>query len=540
MKFSLRTKTTLGIVLFALVLSTVAIVFSYLTYMRTMNEHYYEMGSNVVETVASQFTPEELDALYIDGISDEQAKELMNTPEYLAKQDFIRDMGAANDVKYLYVVRPLEQGAYYMFDADPDSETMCPLGYIEAYYPGNFSNNKEAFLSGRMVEPIISNQTFGWLLSAFYPITLDGKMVAYVCADISMDQVMTDRAKFLKTIVLILATITVVFMLLYLWLVNGMIVRPINQLSVETARFVAAKNGADGIGEEIRQFEIHTGDEIENLADAIKTMEEDIDRYIENLTQVTAEKERIGAELNVATQIQASMLPSIFPPFPTRDEFDLYATMNPAKEVGGDFYDFFLTDEDHLVIVIADVSGKGVPAALFMVIAKTLIKNQMQVEKDPQEVFNKVNLQLCENNEAGMFVTAWMGVLEISTGSFTYVNAGHNPPLLKRADGAFEYLSMKPGFVLAGFDEVRYQQTELQLYTGDILYLYTDGVVEATDTHSELYGDSRLQAVLNQNRDKSATELLKAVKKDVDSFVGEAVQFDDMTMLGLRIVRENQ
>ncbi len=540
MKFSLRTKTTLGIVLFALVLSTVAIIFSYLTYMRTMNEHYYEMGSNIVEAVASQFEPEELDALYIDGISDEQAKELMSTPEYMAKQDFIRDMGVANDVKYLYIVRPLEQGAYYMFDADPDPATACSLGYFEQYYEGNFVDHKEDFLAGKHVEPIISNQTFGWLLSAFYPVTLDGKMVAYVCTDISMNEVMTDRAQFLKMIVVILASITVVFMLLYLWLVNGMIVRPINQLSVETARFVAAKNESEDIGVEIRQLEIHTGDEIENLAEAIKTMEQDIDRYIENLTQVTAEKERIGAELNVATQIQASMLPSIFPPFPARDEFDLYATMNPAKEVGGDFYDFFMTDEDHLVIVIADVSGKGVPAALFMVIAKTLIKNQMQVEKDPQEVFNKVNLQLCENNEAGMFVTAWMGVLEISTGSFTYVNAGHNPPLLKRADGEFEYLNMKPGFVLAGFDGIQYKQAELRLDTGDVLYLYTDGVVEATDTHSELYGDSRLQTVLNQNRDKSATELLKAVKKDVDLFVGEAVQFDDITMLGLRMVRKDQ
>ena len=169
-------------------------------------------------------------------------------------------------------------------------------------------------------------------------------------------------------------------------------------------------------------LDIHTGDEVENLSHALKRMERDINGYIENLTHVTAEKERIGAELSVATHIQASMLPCIFPAFPNRREFDIYATMTPAKEVGGDFYDFFLVDDDHLAVVIADVSGKGVPAALFMVIAKTLIKDHTQSGKPPEEVFTEVNRQLCEANDENLFVTAWMGVLEISTGKLVYVH----------------------------------------------------------------------------------------------------------------------
>ena len=247
------------------------------------------------------------------------------------------------------------------------------------------------------------------------------------------------------------------------------------------------------------------------------------------------EKQRISAELNVATEIQTSMLPSIFPAFTDREEFDIYATMQPAKEVGGDFYDFFTIDDDHLAVVIADVSGKGVPAALFMVITKTLIKNHMQTGLTPAEVFTFVNAQLCENNEVGMFVTAWMGVLEISTHNFICVNAGHNPPLLKKADGSFEYMKLQSGFVLGGMENIKYKQVEMQLANGDELYLYTDGVTEATNTNDELYGEERLRSVLNSNTELNPDELLSTIKKDIESFVNGAPQFDDITMVALKI-----
>nr|WP_320024579.1 PP2C family protein-serine/threonine phosphatase [uncultured Acetobacterium sp.] len=247
------------------------------------------------------------------------------------------------------------------------------------------------------------------------------------------------------------------------------------------------------------------------------------------------EKERISAELNVATEIQTSMLPSIFPAFTNREEFDIYATMQPAKEVGGDFYDFFSIDDDHLAVVIADVSGKGVPAALFMVVAKTLIKNHTQAGLTPVEVFTLVNAQLCENNDVGMFVTAFMGVFEISTQQFTCVNAGHNPPLLKRAAGGFDYLKLHTGFVLGGMEEMKYQQLEMQLANDDELYLYTDGVTEATNAKDELYGEDRLLSVLNSNAGLKPDALLSSIKKDIDSFVNGAPQFDDITMVAFKI-----
>ena len=272
------------------------------------------------------------------------------------------------------------------------------------------------------------------------------------------------------------------------------------------------------------------------LAEAFKTMVLDLDTYIENLTKAAAEKEHIGAELSIATEIQASMLPRIFPPFPNRNEFDIFATMLPAREVGGDFYDFFLIDENKLAVVMADVSGKGVPAALFMVIAKTLIKNNACTGKSPAEVFETVNRMLCENNETGMFVTAFMGYADLRNGNFVYVNAGHDPPLVRKTGGEFEFVNTKPSRILAGFENTAYKEEEIKLDPGDILYLYTDGVTEAMNTNNELFSDQRLLETINRYRDCPLQELLSSIKNEIDLFTAGAEQSDDMTMLALEIV----
>ena len=210
------------------------------------------------------------------------------------------------------------------------------------------------------------------------------------------------------------------------------------------------------------------------------------------------EKERIGAELNVATQIQADMLPSIFPAFPERKDFDIYATMDPAKEVGGDFYDFFLIDGDHLGMVMADVSGKGVPAALFMVIAKTLLKNSTMKGGQPADIVAEVNNQLCEGNEAQLFVTAWLAVLELSTGRGVAVNAGHEHPCLRRAEGSFELVKYRHSPALATMEGIPFRQHEFRLQPGDTLFVYTDGVCEATNADNELFGEERMVEALNR------------------------------------------
>ena len=290
---------------------------------------------------------------------------------------------------------------------------------------------------------------------------------------------------------------------------------------------------ADGNLEHI--IDIHTGDEIEELGASVNKMSRELKDYIANLQTVTAEKERIGTELDVATRIQASLLPCIFPAFPEREEFDIHASMIPAKEVGGDFYDFYLVDEDTLAVVVADVSGKGVPAALFMVIAKTLIKNNAQLGKTPKEVFETVNNMLCENNSERMFVTAFMGYLDLRSRKLTYVNAGHNPPLIKKGGGRYEFIKTERSILLAYFAGREYREEKMSLETGDILYLYTDGVTEAMNIEEEQYSNLRLTETANKYEGSAMTGLIEFIKKDIDLFVGGAEQADDITMLGLRL-----
>ena len=278
-------------------------------------------------------------------------------------------------------------------------------------------------------------------------------------------------------------------------------------------------------------WEGDTGDEIQTLAESFQGMTERMKQYIDEVTKITAEKERIGAELNVATQIQADMLPRIFPPFPERHEFDLYATMTPAKEVGGDFYDFFLIDDDHIGLVMADVSGKGVPAALFMVIAKTHIKNRAMMGGSPSEILAYANDQLCEGNEAELFVTVWMGIIEISTGKGVAANAGHEHPTIKRKDGKFELVEYRHSPAVATMEGIPFKQHDFELHPGDSLFVYTDGVPEATNANNELYGTDRMLEALNKDADADVKTLLENVKQSVDEFVGDAPQFDDLTML---------
>ncbi len=255
-------------------------------------------------------------------------------------------------------------------------------------------------------------------------------------------------------------------------------------------------------------------------------------RWTVEAKKAEKEKERIGAELNVATQIQADMLPRIFPAFPERKEFDLHASMDPAKEVGGDFYDFFLIDDDHIGLVMADVSGKGVPAALFMVIAKTLIKNQAQIGGSPAEVLAYVNDQLCEGNDAELFVTVWLGIIEISTGKGMAANAGHEHPVIRRAGGKYEMVKYRHSPAVATLEGIKFKEHEFELKPGDSLFVYTDGVPEATNFNDEMFGTDRMLAALNRNINATPKEALMAVKDDISAFVGEAPQFDDITMLG--------
>ena len=286
-----------------------------------------------------------------------------------------------------------------------------------------------------------------------------------------------------------------------------------------------------------KKLDIQTGNEIEHLATSFNAMTDELKKYMANLTKVTADKERIATELNVATNIQISMLPHNFD-F-NRDDFEIYATMNAAKEVGGDFYDFYLLDDNHLVITMADVSGKGVPAALFMSRSKTILKNFATMMTNPDDfaaVMSLANNQLCQDNDEMMFVTVFMGMLDLQSGKFVYVNGGHNPPMVyHKSTDKFEYMQVKENIVLGLMDDMDFEQQEIQLESGDILYLYTDGVTEAMDIDNNQYGEERLSKCLNNvNKNADLPNILQHVRDDLSKHVGEADQSDDITMLAVK------
>lgn len=559
MKISLKIKTVGATLVAALLLMVVAVAISYNVYSGTIYDQYKTMTMNLAKTEAVSVHAGDVavirDAVMqiyrniceenggvpdFENFDEQQWQEyyaryqsVEELPQYKSTLKLLQKISQANKVNSIYIGYMDVETYYGVYLVDGSLNTdVCPVGTCD---PFEESNAREMKKGNYDFPAYITNyEEYGWLCSAGAGIyDQNGEVVGTACIDVSMDDIMKNRQEFLQNLCLVLLGITIVICLLILAGINRILLVPVKSLSQAAALFVKDKESTQKTQTAISQLNIHTGDEIEELSEAIKTMEMEINDYIDHLTEVTAEKERMGAELNIATQIQASMLPCIFPAFPDRNEFDIYASMDPAKEVGGDFYDFFLIDEDHIALVMADVSGKGVPAALFMVIAKTLLKNTAQSGISPKEVLSQVNTQLCENNEAEMFVTVWLGIMQISTGHMVCANAGHEYPAIRRVGGQYELLHDKHGFVLAGMEGSRYREYEITLEKGDSLFVYTDGVPEATNAENELFGTDRMLEALNQNPDAASEEVIREVQKAMEVFVKQAPQFDDITMLSM-------
>lgn len=370
----------------------------------------------------------------------------------------------------------------------------------------------------------------GWVLVSAFNEEIT-KQPAVLLQD-SMVQIQSDatavyqeKMRNSRTTTIILLLVVMALTLVGALVVGGRIVKPLNTITKRISQL------DEGNLEFKMEDAYKTGDEVEELAQSFANISHKTVEYMQKVVQITAERERIGAELALATNIQASMLPHIFPAFPTRSEFDIYASMDPAKEVGGDFYDYFLIDDDHLGLVIADVSGKGVPAALFMMASKIILQSVAMLGYAPAEILRRTNEAVCSNNEAEMFVTVWLGILELSTGKLTAANAGHEFPAIRQPGGVFELYKDKHGFVIGGMEGMRYKEYEIQLQPGSKLFVYTDGVAEATSAEEEMYGTERMIEALNADPDASPEEILKNVRAGVNAFVKDAEQFDDLTML---------
>ena len=515
---------SLVVMLLAIVCAVTAIIA--VQYRSRMEGYYSDMAFSMA-TYASRIIDGDRARAYVEtGVKDEYYERIR---EILLRAK--QSMG----LKYFYVVVPEADKQVYVWDSgEPGEEGICDLLTREDYFSekANVIMHCAFAKDARHTIVVTRSGQYGYIASAYVAI-LDkaGEPVALASVDVSMDEIDAQ----INGMILISAGIAVGALLLcligYWWYVRRLVIEPVDTLAGAARNFTSEREHGEGLV--MDKVRITSKDEIGDLYRAMSKMEIDMTNYLENLRRVTAERERVGAELNVARQIQADMLPSVFPAFPDRREFDIYATMMPAKEVGGDFYDFFFVDETHLAMVIADVSGKGVPAALFMVIAKTLIKNRTLAGGTPAQILADVNNQLCEGNVSQLFVTVWLGILDLTTGKGVAANAGHEHPALRRAGGAFELVEYRHSPALATMEGLRFREHDFELCPGDTLFVYTDGVPEATDATPELFGNERMLRSLNVAKDRPLGELLHAVRADIDAFIGDAPQFDDITMLAM-------
>jgi len=437
----------------------------------------------------------------------------------------------SSDVYDIYFAMYDRETGALVYLADPSEEDVAQPGYWEKVNTDEI--NKFLGWNGEgMLYDISKMEKYGWICSAGVPMKNEaGETIGFILSDITLGGLMPKLSAFCLQYFIAMVVLVLLFGWIMVRRTKKMMVEPINAIAEAAQNYVSDKYNNVQTEGRFANLNITTGDEIENLADSMTEMEKDITAYEDNLTRVTAEKQRIGTELALATRIQADMLPNIFPAFPERSEFSIFASMTPAKEVGGDFYDFFFVDHDRLAMVIADVSGKGIPAAMFMMMAKSMIQTQAASGRSSGEVLENVNRLICENNREEMFVTVWFAILDLKTGLLTAANAGHEYPVLKQPDGGFELFRDKHGIAIGAINGAKYREYEIQLKPGAKLFVYTDGVAEATNARNELFGMDRTVDALNQAADKSPEEILQAVNSAVESFVGDAEQFDDLTMM---------
>ncbi len=510
--------------LFAVIISAIG----YNAFTTAILNQYAESAFKTAKIASSAVNPNKMEEYLASGGTSE---------EYTIVYEMLDKICNRSEATFVYVIQPdTTDYRHIKFIFSTMNQELnydhYPFGYVRETTNDDYRNKYRKLYEGESERELVIRdrgyiETDPHITAMVVLKDTEKKVQGILCVQYQMETIVGARNSFVKKVI-----ITMILVALFVSIGQGIYLRrsllkPLEIISKEASRF-AAENVSTGtkLTEKIRNH-----DEIGQLAVSIDQMEEQIHDYVDRITNITAEKERMKTELSLAARIQADLLPGTFPAFPDRHEFDIYASMDPAKEVGGDFYDFFFVDEDHLCMLVADVSGKGIPAALFMMLSKTILTNIAMMQKSPAEVLEKTNDAICFNNREEMFVTVWLGILELSTGKMTAANAGHEYPVLKKPNADFELLMDKHGFVIGGMENIKYREYEMQIEPGTKLFLYTDGLPEAMDSHEELFGIERMMDALNESLDLSAQEILVHVRKRVDEFVGEAPQFDDLTML---------
>lgn len=452
-------------------------------------------------------------------------------PAYRALVSMLDNYCRVSNVSDVYLGMFDETNNALIYIVDPSDEFHFEPGeweYIEKREVQKFLHRE----GEKFIYDISRTEKYGWMCTAGTPIYDDsGEICFFTLVDVTLEDMFVDIGKYvLQSTLAVVLVIALLSWVLFMYIERSL-VKPLNLIAKAAQGYARDRLAGDKNNNYFSSLDIHTGDEVENLSLVMADMEQDLAKYEENLTRITAERQRIETELSLAARIQAEVLPSDFPAFPEQTKFDICASMESAREVGGDFYDFFLIDNDHLYMAIADVSGKGVPAALFMMSSKSILVNNAMMGKTPAQILCDANASICVNNPERMFVTVWLGILEISTGKLTASNAGHEYPVLRQPDGEFKLINDKHGVLIGARKGMKYTEYELTLEKGAKLFVYTDGVPEAADAQENLFGVDRMLAALNENPDDSPAELLADVRRAVDGFVQDAEQYDDLTML---------
>ena len=519
-KRGIRAKIIIRLFLFAVVIVVLTGVLTGYRYYRLKIQEYTDIVYGYLRSASDI-----IDGDRIEGYVESQTPD--EYYDYVLK--YLTSTQQETDLNLFYVFVPYEDDLVYVWQTDEDPYSW--LGYRENYMDGGKETRDATFRKDpEQTVTFYNDPTYGRIACGFYPIfDSKGEPVALVGLDLSTPDLNVIIFSFVITIVVIVILAALVAGYIFYVALSHQMVNPLKQLNDSVKRITS-----DLENDELFEVDIHTGDEIEELSDSFRKMHDDIKHYINLNSRISAEKGRLDAELNLAARIQSSALPRVFPPFPDRTDFDIYATMDPAKEVGGDFYDFFLIDDDHLAMTVADVSGKGIPAAIFSMITMITIHNNADMNLMPAEVISRTNDRICENNDEDMFCTVWFGILDLKTGVITAVNAGHEYPLIRHEDGVFSiFEDGDHGLAIGLMPGMTYTEYQIQLQKGDAIFQYTDGVPEATALDNALFTVERAVDALNTAPKAPIKDLLSNVANAINTFVGEADQFDDITMLCL-------
>lgn len=518
-----------AIVIMLMVFSIIVSIIGYLSFTNSFKKEYDETTYHMTNTAATL-----VDGTQIDNYIATNGK----SNDYKRSKRYLDSYCLKMNVSIVYVIK-VDTSDYGRFTSVFNSVGAdTPYTPWEIGYQQDTTNDEYARIYKDMYENGLTRGTvyrFSDLrgapphITSLVPIKAHDKVTAIMCIQRPMKEIRQVRLKFLAEILTAAIIMGIFVSFIASDFIRKQIINPIRCIASEATRF-ANENKRGHLPEKFARI-----GEISDLANSVYKMETDTLRYIDDITEITAEKQRIGTELSVASKIQENSIPNVFPAFPDRTDFDIYASMTPAKEVGGDFYNYLLVDDDHLAFMIGDASGKGIPAALFMMVTNILISNKAQAGGTPAHILTEANNNICEHNQADMFVTLWLGILEISTGKVTFANAGHEDVAICRKNGTFEYFNTKHNLVVGAVPDIEYKDFEIQIEKGEKLFLYTDGLTEATNANNKMLTLDGALRELNKYRDASPKGIIEGMGKSVNDFVGDAPQFDDLTMVCLEL-----